>query len=69
MSLKTDTIANVTSTTGIVAFLADFQVVITTLVLVTAFVLNIKSLVDKFKKKELKNNPPFSGTFIFDSVN
>ena len=56
MSLKTDTIANVTSTTGIIAFLADFQVVITTLVLVTAFILNIKSLLDKFKKDEPKED-------------
>ena len=52
MSLKTDTVANITSTTGLIAFLADFQVVITTLVLVTALALNIKSLMDKFKKKE-----------------
>lgn len=51
MSMKTDTIANVTSGAGIIAFLADFQIVITSLVLLTALALNIKSLVDKFKKK------------------
>ena len=50
MSIKNDTLANITSTTGLLAFLADFQVVITSLVLVTALALNIKSLLDKFKK-------------------
>lgn len=52
MSLKNDTLANITSATGILAFLAEFQIVITTLVLVSAFILNIKSLIDKFKKDE-----------------
>jgi hypothetical protein len=52
MSNNKELLANVTSTTGILAFLADFQVVITSLVLVTALVLNIKTLYDKFYKKE-----------------
>lgn len=52
MSLKTDTIANVTSGAGLIAFLADFQIVITSLVLITALALNIKSLFEKFKKKD-----------------
>jgi hypothetical protein len=52
MSLKTDTIANITSGAGLLAFLADFQIVITSLVLLTALLLNIKSLWDKFMKKQ-----------------
>lgn len=54
MSLKTDTIANVTSGAGIIAFLADFQIVITSLVLLTALILNLKSLWDKFSKEHEK---------------
>lgn len=52
MSIKQDTIANVTSATGLLAFLADAQVVLTTLVLVTALVLNVKNIMQKFKKKD-----------------
>jgi len=51
MSVNKDTISNLVSGGGLLAFLADFQVVLTTLVLLTALILNAKNILDKFKKK------------------
>lgn len=52
MSMNKDTIANLVSGGGILAFLADAQVVLTTLVLLTALILNIKNIMAKFKKPD-----------------
>lgn len=52
MSIKEPTIANVTSATGILAFLADFQVVLTSAVLITALVLNVKNILKKNKETD-----------------
>lgn len=50
--MNKDTIANLVSGGGILAFLADAQVVLTTLVLLTALILNIKNIMAKFKKPD-----------------
>jgi hypothetical protein len=50
--MNKDTLSNVVSGGGILAFLADAQVVLTTLVLVTALVLNIKNIMSKMKKPD-----------------
>lgn len=52
MSLNKDTLSNIFSGGGILAFLADAQVVLTTLVLITALVLNIKNIMSKMKKTD-----------------
>ena len=52
MSIKEPTIANAVSATGVLAFLADFQVVLTSAVLITALVLNLKNIMNKSKKTD-----------------
>ncbi len=51
MSMNKDTMANIASGTGLLAFLTDFQVILTTLVLVSAAVLNIYGILDKHRKR------------------
>jgi len=50
--MKSEEIANVFTVGGFLAFLADIQILITTLVLVTALILNIKNILKKPKDKE-----------------
>lgn len=50
MHLKNDTLANILSGAGVIAFLTDIQVILTVCVLLSALILNLKGIFKKDAK-------------------